>query len=85
MNAIQPDDFSEITPLIAAARQWALQAVNTALIELYWQLAIREHWSKRELERQFKTALLERSVLNPPKVSPGIWPRPSLQKSSPHG
>lgn len=26
--------------------------------------------SKRELERQFKTALFERTVLNPPKVSP---------------
>jgi len=157
MNPLAPDDFSEITQLIAAAKQRAVQAVNTALIELYWQvgqtisrkieaaewgdavvawlaehlaqtqpglrgftrrnlfrmrqfyeayrddeivsplltqlpwtqhliilnqskrpeerefylrLAIREHWSKRELERQFKTALFERSVLNPLKVSP---------------
>jgi predicted nuclease of restriction endonuclease-like (RecB) superfamily len=151
------DDFAEITQLIASARQRAVQAVNTALIELYWQvgqiisrkieqaewgdgvvaqlaehlartqpglrgftrpnlfrmrqfyetyrddekvsplvrqlpwthnlivlsqskrpeerefylrLAVREQWSKRELERQFKTALFERTVLNPPKVSP---------------
>lgn len=151
------DDFAEITQLIASARQRAMQAVNTALIELYWQvgqiisrkieqaewgdgvvaqlakhlartqpglrgftrpnlfrmrqfyeayrddekvsplvrqlpwthnltilsqskrpeerefylrLAVREQWSKRELERQFKTALFERTVLNPPKVSP---------------
>jgi predicted nuclease of restriction endonuclease-like (RecB) superfamily len=157
MNPLAPDDFSEITQLIAAAKQRAVQAVNTALIDLYWQvgqtisrkieaaewgdgvvarlaehlaqtqpglrgftrpnlfrmrqfyeayrddekvsplarqlpwthnliilnqskrpeerefylrLAIREHWSKRELERQFKTALFERSVLNPLKVSP---------------
>ncbi|MBK7462540.1 MAG: DUF1016 family protein [Betaproteobacteria bacterium] len=151
------DDFSEITQLITSARQRAVQAVNTTLIELYWQvgqtishkiaqaewgdgvvaqlaehlartqpglrgftrpnlfrmrqfyetyqadvivsplvrqlpwthniiilnqskrpeerefylrLAIRERWSKRELERQFKTALFERTVLNPVKVTP---------------
>jgi predicted nuclease of restriction endonuclease-like (RecB) superfamily len=149
-------DFEEIAQLIAAARQRAVQAVNTSLIDLYWQvgqtisrkieqaqwgdgvvaqlaehlariqpglrgftrpnlfrmrqfyeayrgnekvsplarqlpwthnliilnqskrpeerefylrLAIREKWSKRALERQFKTALFERSVLNPAKVS----------------
>jgi len=151
------DDFAEITQLIAAAKQRAVQAVNTALIDLYWQvgktisskiaqaewgdgvvsqlaehlartqpglrgfarpnlfrmrqfyetyqgdekvsplvrqlpwthnliilnqskrpeerefylrLAIREQWSKRELERQFKAALFERTVLSPAKVSP---------------
>lgn len=149
-------DFAEITQLIEAARQRAYQAVNTALIDLYWQvgaylsdkikaaewgegvveqlaqhlartqpglrgfsaqniwrmrqfheayrgqeklsplvrelpwthnliilsqskqpeerefylrLAVRERWSKRELERQFKAALFERSVLTPAKVS----------------
>ena len=153
---IPQDDFNEITRLIHAARQRAVQAVNTALIELYWQvgqfishkiekaewgdgvvaqlaehlartqpglrgvtrpnlfrmrqfyeayqgdaivsplvrqlpwthnliilnqskspeerefylrLAIREQWGKRELERQLKTALFERTVLNPVKVS----------------
>ncbi len=152
-----PSDFTEITQLIVSARQRAVQAVNTALIDLYWQVgqvishkiavaewgdgvvpqlaahlaqtqpglrgftarnlfrmrqlyeaykddekvsallrqlpwthnliilnqskrpeerefylrqAIKEQWSKRELERQFKTALFERTVLNPPKVSP---------------
>lgn len=151
------DDFAEITQLIATAKQRAVQAVNTALIELYWQvgqtisrkiaqaewgdgvvaqlaehlartqpglrgftrpnlfrmrqfyeayqgdekvsallrqlpwthnliilnqskrpeerefylrLAIREQWSSRELERQFKAALFERTVLAPVKVSP---------------
>ena len=38
--------------------------------EFYLRLAIREQWSKRELERQFKTALFERTVLSPAKVSP---------------
>lgn len=149
-------EFSEILGLIASARQRAVQAVNTSLIDLYWQvgevisrkigaaewgdgvvnqlaehiartqpglrgftrpnlfrmrqfyeayrddekvsallrqlpwthnliilsqskrpeerefylrLAIREQWSSRELERQFKGALFERSVLTPAKVS----------------
>ena len=153
---IPQDDFTEITQLIAAARQRAVQTVNTTLIDLYWQvgltishkiaaaewgdgvvaqlaehlahtqhglrgftrsnlfrmrkfyetyqgdeivaplvrqlpwshniiilnqgkrpeerefylrLAIREQWSKRELERQFKTALFERTVLSPANVS----------------
>ena len=38
--------------------------------EFYLRLAIQEKWTKRELERQFKTALFERSVLSPAKVSP---------------
>jgi predicted nuclease of restriction endonuclease-like (RecB) superfamily len=148
-------DFDEITALISAARQRAVQAVNTTLIELYWQVgqtisrkigqaqwggvvaqlaahlartqpglrgvtranlfrmrqfyeayrddekvaallrqlpwthnliilnqsqrpeerefylrqAIREKWSSRELERQFKTASFERTVLSPAKVT----------------
>lgn len=40
--------------------------------EFYLRLAIRERWSSRELERQFKTALFERTVLSPPKVSPPL-------------
>jgi predicted nuclease of restriction endonuclease-like (RecB) superfamily len=150
-------DFSEITRLIDSARQRAYQAVNTTLIELYWQvgaylsrkiaaaewgegvveqlaqhlastqpglkgftrrnlfrmrqfyeayrepqlvtalltqlpwthnliilsrskrpeerefylkMAAQEKWSSRELERQYDTALFERVVLTPTKVSP---------------
>lgn len=152
-------DFAEVVQLIAAARQRAYQAVNTSLIELYWQvgayisaklanadwgdgvvsqlaqhlaltqpnlkgftrpnlfrmrqfyetyhndkivsallrqlpwthnltimsrskraeerafylhMAIKEKWSSRELERQFNTALFERTVLNPVTVSPAL-------------
>src|SRR5271155_2941614 len=32
------DAFSEVVRLIAASREKALQAVNTALIDLYWQI-----------------------------------------------
>ena len=35
---IPQDDFNEITQLIHAARQRTVQAVNTTLIELYWQV-----------------------------------------------
>lgn len=154
---LAPDThFAEVAKLIAAARQRAVQSVNTTLIELYWQvgeyisrkieaaewgdgvvtqladylaltqpglsgftrrnlfrmrqfyetyqadkkvsalltqlpwthnliilsqskrpeerefylhMAIQERWSSRELERQFKAALFERTVLNPTKVS----------------
>ena len=37
--------------------------------EFYLRLAIQEKWSTRELERQFKAALFERSVTQPAKVS----------------
>lgn len=37
--------------------------------EFYLRMAAQEKWSKRELERQFKSALFERSVLSPAKVT----------------
>lgn len=37
--------------------------------EFYLRMAIHEKWSKRELERQFKAALFERSVTQPAKAS----------------
>jgi len=38
--------------------------------EFYLRLALRERWSKRELERQLRAAAFERAVLSPTKVSP---------------
>ena len=37
--------------------------------EFYLRMAVQEHWSKRELERQFRLAAFERAVLHPPKLS----------------
>jgi predicted nuclease of restriction endonuclease-like (RecB) superfamily len=37
--------------------------------EFYLRMAAHERWSSRQLERQFKAALFERVILNPPKVS----------------
>jgi len=38
--------------------------------EFYLRMAVQERWTKRELERQFSTALFERVVLSPAKVAP---------------
>ncbi|RON53852.1 PDDEXK nuclease domain-containing protein [Pseudomonas frederiksbergensis] len=40
--------------------------------EFYLRMAIQERWSTRELERQFKAALFERSVTQPVKVSAAL-------------
>jgi predicted nuclease of restriction endonuclease-like (RecB) superfamily len=40
--------------------------------EFYLRMAIWERWGKRELEKQFRQALFERTVLHPPKVSPVV-------------
>jgi len=40
--------------------------------EFYLRMAIQERWGKRDLERQFRQALFEHTVLHPPKVSPVV-------------
>jgi len=40
--------------------------------EFYLKMATQERWGKRELERQFKAALFERSVLSPAKLSTSL-------------
>ncbi|MFJ4347301.1 YhcG family protein [Pseudomonas sp. NPDC089401] len=40
--------------------------------EFYVRMVIQEKWSKRELERQLKAALFERSVSQPAKVSEAL-------------
>lgn len=40
--------------------------------DFYLRMATQEKWTSRELERQFKTALFERVVLNPTKVSSAV-------------
>jgi len=38
----------------------------------YLQMSIKEQWSSRQLERQFKTCLFERVVTSPAKVAPPV-------------
>jgi predicted nuclease of restriction endonuclease-like (RecB) superfamily len=40
--------------------------------EFYLRMAIRERWSSRQLERQFKLALFEHTVLSPVKAAPAV-------------
>lgn len=40
--------------------------------EFYLRMAVQERWSKRELERQFKAALFERTVTQPAKISAAL-------------
>jgi predicted nuclease of restriction endonuclease-like (RecB) superfamily len=40
--------------------------------EFYLRAAVRERWGKRELERQFRSGLFERSLFAPPKVSAAL-------------
>jgi predicted nuclease of restriction endonuclease-like (RecB) superfamily len=40
--------------------------------EFYLRLAAREHWGKRQLERQIDSALFERVALSPAKLSPAV-------------
>jgi predicted nuclease of restriction endonuclease-like (RecB) superfamily len=40
--------------------------------EFYLRRAIRERWSSRELETQFRRGAFEHAVLSPPKLSPAV-------------
>jgi predicted nuclease of restriction endonuclease-like (RecB) superfamily len=40
--------------------------------EFYLRMAVKEQWSSRELERQFKIATYERTILEPAKVSAAL-------------
>jgi predicted nuclease of restriction endonuclease-like (RecB) superfamily len=40
--------------------------------EFYLRSCLREHWGKRELERQLAGALFERTILSPPKLAPAV-------------
>jgi predicted nuclease of restriction endonuclease-like (RecB) superfamily len=40
--------------------------------EFYLRLAVRSHWSKRELSRQIESAAFERTVLSDQKLAPAV-------------
>ena len=52
--------------------------------EFYVRLAVRERWTKRELERQLRAATFERAVLAPAKSVSRCWHKriPRLSNSS---
>jgi predicted nuclease of restriction endonuclease-like (RecB) superfamily len=71
------DDQAFVTPL-ATQLPWThhliilSQSKRPEEREFYLRMAVQERWTKRELERQFRTALFERTVLSPRKVSPVV-------------
>lgn len=40
--------------------------------EFYLQMAVRERWKRRELERQLASGLFQRAVLNPPQATAAL-------------
>lgn len=67
----------KVTPLVTQL-PWThnliilTQAKRPEEREFYLRMAIAERWGKRELEKQFQQALLEHTVLHPPKLSPAV-------------
>jgi len=69
------DAISQVVPALLTQLPWTHHLIILGQCkrpeerEFYLRLAVRERWSSRELERQLKGALFERSVLHPPQAS----------------
>jgi membrane-bound ClpP family serine protease len=62
--------FSEIVRLIATSRETALQAVNTSLIELYWQVV--EIISQKVETAEWGEGVVDRLADFIAKTEPGV-------------
>ena len=71
-SAVVPADegFDAIVRLIDAARQRAFQAVNTALIELYWQVG--EHISRKIAAAEWGDGVVDRLAAHIARTHPGL-------------
>ena len=74
-------DFNEITQLIHAARQravQAVQAVNTALIELYWQVG--QFISRKIAQAEWGDGVVAQLAEHLAQTQPGLrgFTRPNL-------
>jgi len=80
VSAVVPADegFDAIVRLIDAARQRAFQAVNTALIELYWQVG--EHISRKIAAAEWGDGVVDRLAAHIARTNPGLrgFTRPNL-------
>lgn len=70
MSVQPPADFSEIAQLIATAKQRAVQAVNTTLIELYWQIG--ERISRRIAASEWGDGVVEQLARYLAQTQPGL-------------
>jgi DUF1016 N-terminal domain len=65
--------FSEVVRLIAASREKAIQAVNTALIDLYWQIGAT---ISRKIEAaEWGDGVVDRLAQFIARTEPGLRPR----------
>ncbi|MFO1250288.1 MAG: PDDEXK nuclease domain-containing protein [Inhella sp.] len=67
---IEPADFAAIEQLIRSAKQRALQAVNTTLIELYWQIG--EHISRKIAASEWGAGVVEQLARHLAQTQPGL-------------
>jgi predicted nuclease of restriction endonuclease-like (RecB) superfamily len=74
----ETESFDAIVRLIDAARQRAYQAVNTALIDLYWQIG--ENISRRIAAAEWGDGVVERLAAHIARRHPGLrgFTRPNL-------
>jgi predicted nuclease of restriction endonuclease-like (RecB) superfamily len=72
------EGFDAIVQLIDVARQRAYQAVNTALIELYWQIG--EHISRKIAAAEWGDGVVDRLAVHIARTQPGLrgFTRPNL-------
>ena len=73
-----PDGFAEIVALIATSQQNAYRAVNTALIDLYWQVG--EHISRKIEAAEWGSGTVENLARFIAHTHPGLrgFSRPNL-------
>ena len=76
--AIDEAGFSEVVRLIAASRQRALQAVNTTLIDLYWQVG--EIISRKTQAAEWGDGVVPQLAAYIARTQPGLrgFTRPNL-------
>jgi len=72
------NDFNEITQLIVAARQRAVQTVNTTLIELYWQVG--RTISRKIAQAEWGDSVVTQLAAHLARTQPGLrgFTRPNL-------
>lgn len=71
LAVVSPDEgFEVIVRLIDAARQRAFQAVNTALVDLYWQVG--EHISRKIAAAEWGDGVVDRLAGYIARTQPGL-------------
>ncbi|MDO8458120.1 MAG: PDDEXK nuclease domain-containing protein [Burkholderiaceae bacterium] len=70
MNLPTTTGFSEVVQLIASARQRAIQAVNTSLIDLYWQVG--EIISRKIAAAEWGDGVVEQLADHIAQTQPGL-------------